>query len=203
MNISEYETRQAIAASRVAALVAKFPQLVPCANASGVVVAAKNIRVELKAAFPGIKFSVTTSKFSMGNSLSVRWTDGPSEVQVEAITDKYRAGSFDGMTDCYNYDSSDWKNAFGDAKYLHVSRSHSDAIVARVLARVCAQYDVVEVPSVATLRRGDLRSLNGVSDFDREVWRAVEKHTFCVTAKTLTVPNQTPAPILVAGAGTH
>ncbi len=47
----------------------------------------------------------------MGNSVDVRWSLGPSVKAVEAIADKYRSGSFNGMEDIYEYDRSD----FGDA----------------------------------------------------------------------------------------
>ena len=54
--------------------------------------AAKNIRQELKAAFPGVKFSVTKRDYG---SVSVKWTDGPTVDQVDAITGKYKSGYYD------------------------------------------------------------------------------------------------------------
>ena len=87
---------------------------------------AKNIRIELKRAFPGVKFSVTSDSFSMGNSIDVSWTDGPTTKAVDAIINKYRQGSFDGMTDCYNYEENLFSDVFGGAKYVHSSRRCSD-----------------------------------------------------------------------------
>ena len=66
------------------------------------VTAAKNIHIELKAEFPGVKFSVTSKSYSMGNSINVDWTDGPTEKQVDEIISKYQYGSFNGQDDCYN-----------------------------------------------------------------------------------------------------
>jgi hypothetical protein len=55
----------------------------------------KLARKDLKAAFPGQKFSVRTTR---GN-LDVEWIDGPATKAVEAIVAKYAGETFDGMTD--------------------------------------------------------------------------------------------------------
>ena len=55
---------------------------------------AKLIRKELKAAFPGQKFSVRVDRYSLGSSIDVRWTDGPTIKQVEAQTRKHEAHKF-------------------------------------------------------------------------------------------------------------
>jgi hypothetical protein len=65
--------------------------------------AAKLIRKELKAAFPTVKFAVTSESYSMGNSVWVRWEDELERTLVETITSKYQKGHFDMMTDCYEY----------------------------------------------------------------------------------------------------
>jgi hypothetical protein len=64
---------------------------------------AKLIRQALKEAFPEIKFSVTSKKYSGGSSINVRWQDGPTSKQVDAIAKTFQGGSFDGMTDCKGY----------------------------------------------------------------------------------------------------
>lgn len=56
----------------------------------------KIIRKQLKAAFPNVKFSVR----GYGGSTYIRWIDGPSRKQVEAMTRWAEGSSFDGMTDC-------------------------------------------------------------------------------------------------------
>lgn len=62
---------------------------------------------ELKQKFPGVKFSVKSSSYAGGNSVDVRYeysTKGNASLkEVNEVLQKYRAGSFDGMTDCYNY----------------------------------------------------------------------------------------------------
>jgi hypothetical protein len=80
--------------------------------------ASKRIRLELKAKFPTIKFSVRTSYYSGGDSIRINWTLGPTAKAVEAITAKYQEGSFDGMTDCYNYEATMMIDQAGDVKEL-------------------------------------------------------------------------------------
>jgi hypothetical protein len=86
--------------------------------------AAAAIRSELKAAFPSIKFSVTSESFSMGNAVRVNWTDGPTVKEVDSITDKYAYGRFDGMTD---YAYSEHNDSLPQAKYVTTSRNISEA----------------------------------------------------------------------------
>ncbi len=64
---------------------------------SSVVECAKDIRKELKAAFPGVKFRVTSKTFSGGNSVNIHWTYGPSLKSVEKIVDPFQGGHFDGV----------------------------------------------------------------------------------------------------------
>lgn len=60
---------------------------------------AKLIRVQLKAKFPGIKFSVKSSVYAGGASIDVAWTDGPTGKMVDAIVQPFAGGGFDGMID--------------------------------------------------------------------------------------------------------
>lgn len=83
--------------------------------------AAKLIRQELKQAFPGTKFSVTSQSFSMGCSIDIRWDNGPTSKQVESITGKYEYGHFDGMTDCYEI--SNRRNDIPQSKYVMEQRT--------------------------------------------------------------------------------
>ncbi|MDQ0376582.1 LPD29 domain-containing protein [Amycolatopsis thermophila] len=69
--------------------------------------AAKLIRKHLKATFPGVKFSVRTSRYSGGASVDITWTDGPTEDQVQQITGAFAGERFDGRTDCA-YNASSW-----------------------------------------------------------------------------------------------
>jgi hypothetical protein len=81
--------------------------------------AAENIRRELKRAFPGVKFRVTSDY----NTVRADWIDGPTSNQVEAITSKYPAGSFNGMEDIYERDpDATFGDVFGGPKYVFCRR---------------------------------------------------------------------------------
>lgn len=58
--------------------------------------AARILRKELAATFPGTRFSVRTKSTGL---LRVSWTDGPASPAVEAIAQKYAARGFDGTID--------------------------------------------------------------------------------------------------------
>jgi hypothetical protein len=75
--------------------------------------AAWNLRQELKAA--GIKCSVKQDGFT---SIDVKLADDKDKEAAKVICDKYEAGSFDGMTDCYEYSPNPWGSVFGDVRYV-------------------------------------------------------------------------------------
>lgn len=64
---------------------------------------AKIVRTRLRAAFPGVKFSVRSDY----STLNIRWEDGPRTPAVDAICQQYRFGGFDGMIDMA-YSSRNW-----------------------------------------------------------------------------------------------
>lgn len=109
-------------AEQIADLKKKYPylELAETSKKTPWALGASNIRRELKKAFPGIKFSVRSSAYSMGCSIDIGWprSTGVSQKDVEAITDKYQYGSFDGMTDSYNYSKSPWDKLYGGAKFV-------------------------------------------------------------------------------------
>lgn len=158
--MQDYQAKQAARASVAAALQAANPHLVPVGQVFGkndsLNAAAKNIRIELKAAFPGVKFSVKSSRFSGGDSIDVRWTDGPNGDQVDAIIDRYSAGSFNGMEDIYEYSRSAWTDAFGDAKYVHSSRALSDKAIESAIRTAKAQGRISEEATLADYHAGRL-----------------------------------------------
>jgi hypothetical protein len=88
--------------------------------------AAAAIKSELKAAFPGIKFSVTSDSFSMGDSVHISWEDGPTRDEVKNISCKYQYGSFNGMEDIYEYTNS--REDIPQSKYVSENRSQSETV---------------------------------------------------------------------------
>jgi hypothetical protein len=75
---------------------------------------AKLIRAQLKKTFPGTKFSVRSSTYSMGASVDVTWTDGPADTMVEPICRQFNGSNFDGMIDMKHSHSS-WLMPDGSA----------------------------------------------------------------------------------------
>ena len=69
------------------------PRWISCADT------AKLVRKALKAEFPGTKFSVRSSNYAGGASISVRYTDGPTAEKVNAVCSLYQGSTFDGMID--------------------------------------------------------------------------------------------------------
>jgi hypothetical protein len=94
--------------------------------------AAKLIKQELTKAFPSTKFSVTSDNYSMGCSVSINWTDGPTAEQVEAYSNKYQYGHFDGRVDLYEYSNS--REDIPQAKYVQTSRDMSDETRDKIIA---------------------------------------------------------------------
>ena len=85
---------------------------------------AKEIRKDLKENFEGIKFSVRSESFSLGNAVRISWFDGPLLKDVEALLEKYQYGHFDSMQDIYEY--SNVIKGLPQVKYLLCERSMSN-----------------------------------------------------------------------------
>ena len=169
-----------------AQLHAAHPHLVPVSDRNNsLVAAAKNIRRELAAAFPGVRFAVRSDRFAGGDAIRISWVDGPTTAQVDPIVNRYEAGSFDGSTDCYNYRADHgWTDAFGDAKYIQTTRDYSDALIARVIGRMHRYWCDAETPApaLADYRAGRLYAVRArCDDFEREVRRALHRHACCLT----------------------
>lgn len=115
--------------------------------------AARNIRIELKNQFPGIKFSVTTDH----DSVSVRWTDGPCVSLVEQFTKRHDSGTFDGMTDCQGWDDSNtFGQVFGECRYIWSSREFTGdkalhELVAKEFCRLQNEPEPSALESLCTL----------------------------------------------------
>jgi len=57
-------------------------------------VSAKEVRKVLKAEYPNAKFSVRVKRFSMGSSVDIIWTDGPTETEVANKTAHLKGGEY-------------------------------------------------------------------------------------------------------------
>jgi hypothetical protein len=88
---------------------------------------AKLVRKALKARWPGHRFSVRTSRYSMGSSISVRYEDGPPVADVNRIVSAFQGASFDGTQDLKTYHTSTLEGrqvSFG-ADFVSASRDQS------------------------------------------------------------------------------
>lgn len=79
---------------------------------------AKLLRQHLRRAFPGVKFSVRSSRYAGGASIDVSWTDGPTDSEVDAIAGRYAGARFDGMIDMASY-VSHWLEDDGTVTVAH------------------------------------------------------------------------------------
>jgi hypothetical protein len=126
------EAAQAHAAALVD-LVAQYPQLQRADNTyAGGKLAAVNMRTLLKMAFPGHKFSVTSSY----NSARICWTDGPTDDEVNAIIGRFDIGASDPQSDYFYTVRTAWSDLFGGVQYLTTSRHTSDDMVSRALCEL-------------------------------------------------------------------
>ena len=100
---------------------------------------AKAIRQELKAL--GIKASVTSKRFSMGNAVDINVKDAAPETMevLEKIARKYEYGTFNGMTDGYECDNKN--DSIPQVKYTSANNGMSDAMIDAVWAFMRAHYD--------------------------------------------------------------
>lgn len=117
--------------------------------------AGANIRKGLKAAFPGILFSVTKPHHG---SLTIRWTDGPVPAAVASITSAYERGTYDGMDESFKDANPPWCDVFGGAEYITAQRQTSSALVdtaiSAVFARYTAQMSGIAVPTAEDFKQG-------------------------------------------------
>lgn len=138
----EREQKEADKASQVSAKVAELRGQYPWAQAprhglSEHARVAVNMRADLSAAFPGIRFEVK-SEYSR---ITVRWDFGPTGKHVDAITGKYQNSHFDGMTDSTSYDHSIEGEALsvivGRIGYVSTSRNFSPETFEQVGRMLC------------------------------------------------------------------
>ena len=101
---------------------------------------AKLVRSALKAAFPGVKFSVRSDSYSGGASINISWTDGPTEAAVDKVADRYQGCDFDGMQDLKTYrdgtlialPNGEVEEVRFGANYVMTHRKLSDAYLAEL-----------------------------------------------------------------------
>lgn len=97
---------------------------------SNAAMTAKAVRAELKDRFSDVKFSVTSETYAGGDSVNIRWTDGPREADVAAVVSKFKAGTFNGMTD--SYETTENNPLHHTVKFIDVERTLSPGMKAKL-----------------------------------------------------------------------
>lgn len=146
-----------------------------CAETAGLV------RRALKESFPGIKFSVRSSVYAGGASISVGWVDGPNSRQVDAVAGVFSGAYFDGSIDLKGSTQAlvDGEVVRFGADYIFTNRDSSLERIGKAIASVCRKYGIEQVPAAEDFKAG---RLNGVqvcrgSNYDMRdlVWQQLAK----------------------------
>ena len=116
---------------------------------------AKLVRQALKAAYPTVRFSVRCERYSLGCSIHVHWTDGPTRGQVQPLLNCFDSKSFDGMNDSTDHHTQhlDGEEVRYEADYVTGSRTESVAFLQEVAVRVARRAGVA-VPTVEGIDSG-------------------------------------------------
>lgn len=103
---------------------------------------AKIIRGELKAYFPGIKFSVRSQNGMTWNSISIKWIDGPTESHINSIVSLFKGKRFDAYTDSSEWIYGEWEGEeihFG-SDYINCQRITSRVFVEKIVRQFCDRH---------------------------------------------------------------
>lgn len=148
-----------------AALPAQYPYLTPksASDKSTHALGAANLRIHLNRTFPGIQFSVKSETYSMGSSIHVGWTDGPTDKEVREISDLYQYCSFDGMQDMEVQRDNLFEEVFGGTKYVSENRTFSDEKRAEMTLEMFPTGEVTEDDKQMVWRKWQETSFPGSS----------------------------------------
>lgn len=144
----------------------------------------KNLMALLKQAFPSVKFTGRKGY----NSMSIKWTDGPSEGEVKAIASKFE-DEYDGnpYDDYYHTTATPFTSVFGGWDSVYVEREYSDAFVERCKAEA----NKFKTDAEFRWHVQEVFKSNEYYEGNRdEWWRVIAKHTsdYKRPAKTQTKP---------------
>lgn len=142
-----------------------------------------NLKKELKNAFPGVRFSVRYSSFSGGDSLTVKYTDGPTLDKVRTIVDKYQDSHADYTGDFWDYDPSEFNRLFGGAKYVTTDREFSAERMAAAREKVAADFPELSGDMRAEDFTEQLYKLD--TDDPRREWLGIIGRAYWVSPATL------------------
>lgn len=88
--------------------------------------AARIIRSKLRKLFPSVTFSIIASTYANGDSVAIRWTNGPSLENIRSLTTEFQSGSYCCITDSYILDN---KNEYTpQVKFIKLYRSITEDV---------------------------------------------------------------------------
>lgn len=126
---------------------------------------AKEIRKELRAKWPNVRFRVRSESFAGGSAVDIYWTDGPTREQVRDVVGKYEYGYFDGMTDCYYITNR--RDDIPQVKFVQLHRKLSPARMIKLLRRVGIEAEEEELEKTDP----DLMDKWGVWTLEQLAWQ--------------------------------
>jgi len=139
------------------------------------------VRGLLKEHFPATKFSVKTSRYSGGSSITVGWMNGPTKNAVEAIAGDFHGASFDGMIDLKDYHESEYNGEqvrFGN-DYISFERHFSDEHIEAAINWYLSSYsDPSPVKFIPTSRDGKWVTLGYPATSDWNAQRIIMDHLY-------------------------
>lgn len=120
---------------------------------------AKEIRKALNV-FNGVKFSVTCRRG--GDSVTIRYQDGPTSESVNKLVNCFELGHFNGMNDCYEY--SNRRDDIPQCRYVFVTREYSDTAISSAIASVRAEYGIQETYTADDYHSGKLMNVSAIEN---------------------------------------
>lgn len=138
---------------------------------------AKLVRKALKEAFPGQKFSVRSSTYSMGASINVSWTDGPQTADVDKVIGCFAGSGFDGMIDLKT-SKSHWLYPNGHVEVFEFEIGHSyGSTTLDLTGQKVGEYDDEADGKAAANYRAGVRAAMGISNYvagdeNTDAWKA-------------------------------
>ncbi|WP_027730081.1 LPD29 domain-containing protein [Variovorax paradoxus] len=165
---------------------------------------AKLIRKALKESFPGIKFSVRSSVYSGGASVSVGWTDGPNRAQVEAVAGVFKGAYFDGSIDLKGstYALIDGEQVSFGADYVFCRREYSDAMVDKAIAAVCRFWGIPLVATADDFSRGLLNGMNP-GNYGRDLSTLIHQQLGKMSDRLAVAKSKTAGKVIYLGNDGH
>ena len=149
---------------------------------------AKLVRAALRESFPGVRFSVRSSVYSGGASITINYVNGPTYDAVKNVAAMFEGAYFDGMTDYqgYNYNSLDGVETSFGANYIFVNREMTLDVMQPAVQAACEYYGL-QMPTIKDGCRGAY-----IADFidyndQRRIMDRVFALSFCETQPSPTL----------------